>query len=1228
MVRFRLLSLALLGCFFAWGARGVILWSDLGEVVVRDNGPGSDITEGAVKRDDTAADVLYFKFRVDPLSDVTTELYLAAFQLFEGESERLAMGNSRKAWAYSAFNTSETGQRNEVPGDLDLRSARPETTAQLGVFYSYEFPRRGAERTIVFRVQYVPGADDLVTVWLDPDLSPGAAKQTQSTNIITQFKANASFDQIHLRHNGGGEGWSFSEMAVATSFNDFVRTGGATLQGPRPVASSLSIRSWQHEQGLPHDAARCLAQTPDGYLWIGSDDGVSRFDGVRFLSFGEREGITAGRIQALLADSSGTLWIGSAAKGLAFGQMGGFKNLTTTNGLPSDSITALAEDGKKRVWVGTDRGLAVVDGGKVTQLDDRGELQGRTVTALLRGQHEVMWVAISGAGVFRCLSDKFVPLKDASVDPLLLDTHCILEDHAGRIWIGAGDDFVLCQEGDQWHRYRVPRRVARPYVKSLAEGPDGTVWAGSVSEGVFRFQSGRWEPLNASGGLSDNSIQTLLIDHEGSLWVGTESGLNRIRRNNLVVLSQAEGLGYAPVRAMAEVAPGTVWVAQPGQGIFAFDGRRFTRAGDADFSTRFSDVNSMFVDAEHSCWVATDLGVAHLREEAGRSPGEEERDGLDGKRVFSLGQDSRKNIWAGTSEGELWRFHDHRWMQQTNLAHRLPIHCLAIDSAGTVWIGTPSSGVWQYRASARSLTRIETTSQRIKTLAVDSENALWIGTAGGGLMRWHDGKAQNLTMAQGLPDDTISQILRDPMGGLWIGTERGIAHLGKKEIHEAFASGTSLVYPRLYGRAEGMMAEECVSGFSSAGLVTRSGLLWFPTIKGIAVIDPEHDCAPQAAPQVVLEGIVIDGVSIAKAASLNSDASAAAPIRIGPGRHALELDYSCPTFRAPERARFRYQLGGLDPAWVDAKSRRAAVYAYVPPGDYRFQVVACDSDGRWSGSGAGVAIVVAKHYWQSWSFITGASIALIALVALSARVVEKRKQQRRVLQLERERAVERERARIAQDLHDDLGSSLTRVSLLGDLLRADKDSPAQVEVHAGKISHTARQTVRSLEEIVWALRPGSDTLPSLIDYIAHVANEMFESDSVRCRMDLPHDLPAYSIPPELRHNIFLIVKEALNNSLKHSGAREVRLEVKAMHETLDLIVGDDGAGFDATAARNGGGPRHNGLGNMRRRAKAIHGDLEVRSSAATGTTVRLSVKLPCLRDNSAPGMSKPETNLM
>ena len=247
------------------------------------------------------------------------------------------------------------------------------------------------------------------------------------------------------------------------------------------------------------------------------------------------------------------------------------------------------------------------------------------------------------------------------------------------------------------------------------------------------------------------------------------------------------------------------------------------------------------------------------------------------------------------------------------------------------------------------------------------------------------------------------------------------------------------------------------------------------------------------------------------------------------------------------------------------------------------------------------------RFWQTWWVLTLAALSLLVGVGTTVRVVEKKKFQRRLQLAEQERALERERARIAQDLHDDLGSSLTQISLLSGLLRADKNNPREVEAHALKLTQAADQTVRALEEIVWAVRPGSDTLQGLVEYIAHFANELFEGNPTRCRLDLPHDLPALALPPEVRHNIFLIVKEALTNTLKHAAAGEVHVQAKANGSTLEIVVEDNGQGF--VPADRPAPDQRNGLGNMRQRAETIGGKLELHSAAGSGTSVRLTVNL-------------------
>jgi signal transduction histidine kinase len=522
-------------------------------------------------------------------------------------------------------------------------------------------------------------------------------------------------------------------------------------------------------------------------------------------------------------------------------------------------------------------------------------------------------------------------------------------------------------------------------------------------------------------------------------------------------------------------------------------------------------------------------------------------------------------------------------------ASRNAITAIAPDRDGTIWVGTDGDGLFHIEKAWRKCDGL--LSDWVRTLYLDQQGVLWIGTSGGGLSRLKGGKMTTFTTRVGLPDNTISQLLEDDLGNLWLGGDRGLVCVAKQDLEDLAAQKVAAVYPQVYGRAEGMLSEECISGFFPIGLRTQSGLLWFPTQEGIVVADPHHQIIQNPKTAVVLEETLVDGVVD------NSES-----LRLAPGKHRLEFRYTGINFDAPERVRFRYRLEGLDSDWVDAGSSRTASFPYVPYGNYRFEVIAENGKAGWNTKGASLPVVVQPQLWQTWWFRVPASVVLLGIIAVGARVWEKRKLQRRLEQLERERALAHERERIARDLHDDLGSSLARISLLSGLLRSDRDNPNQIESHAVKISQSADQTVRALEEIVWAVRPGSDSLQSLVEYIAHFANELFDGGGIRCRLDLPADLPSRPLPPDVRHNIFLVVKEALTNAIKHAAAHEVLVRAEATEHALEIVVQDDGKGFDTKQQSRG-----NGLGNMRRRVQAMGGSVTIESCPGQGTVVRLKM---------------------
>jgi ligand-binding sensor domain-containing protein/signal transduction histidine kinase len=1191
----------------AWtdSSRAVLLWSDLGATQVHETGTGTDILGGLLRRDDSSTDTLYFKFHVDPVSDANTELYFAAFQLFEGSHERLAVGNALNAWAYSAFAMGQTGPSNRVVEYIDLNSSQPEPSG-IGTFHTYELVHSGIERTIVVKVQYVAGGDDLVTVWLDPDLSPGATEANQWESLTTKFNANASFDQIHLRHGGGGDGWIFSEMAIATSFNDFVNANGSGAGGE----TSFTFRSWQREQGLPENYVRALTQTRDGYIWVGSDDGVSRFDGVSFFSLGLQEGFQGVPVQILFGDSHGALWIGSVGGGLNCWQGGKLRKFTMRDGLPSDSITALAEDGNGRLWVGTQAGLVVWQDGRLISLSGMGIFSGKPITTLFNDRKGTVWVGATGAGIFSYRGDKFTQLRDPALDSLLQDPHCLLVDQKERIWIGAGDAFVLCRDGDQWRRFGIPRHMATHYISALAEEPDGTVWAGSVGEGLLEFKAGKLVVVNAGSGLSDNLIEALLVDREGKLWVGTHGGLNRISPKKVSVLSHNEGLDYGAVQGLEEIRPGVIWAAQP-NGVYQWDGRMFRRLMLSGLSPQEPSAGALLAARDGSCWVAGVRGLLHFKNPQAAEEGGELV--LTNLSISALGQDLKGGVWAGTREGELWHFSDGKWQVQSNYPQGHAITAIASDADGTLWVGTEGDGLYRLDEGARvhceKLSGLP--SGWIRTLYLDAQGTLWIGTAGGGLSRLRDGRITTFTMRDGLPDNTISQILEDEDANLWLGGNRGIVRVKKTDFDDLLAHKIPAIYPQVYGLADGMLSEECTGGFSPAGLRTSAGLLCFPTLKGIVVVDPHHTVS-SPAPPVILEQTLVDGVPQLPVPGRGGGVNASHAkenasiefLRLSPGKHTLEFRYTALSFDAPERARFRYRLGGLDLDWVEAGTRRVAFYSFVPPGSYRFEVIACNGDGIWNERGDSLVLTVLPHFWQTWWFIGAMTLAMVIVVTGSTRLVVRQ----RLKRLEQERVLERERTRIAQDLHDIMGAKLCRISFLSEHARLRQEVPVELQEEMRSISDDSREVLQSLDEMVWAVNPQKDTLDHLVSYIGQYAQEYFRRTGIDCELKIPARVPVQPLSSQSRHHLFLAVHEALTNILKHSGATRARISMVCRSADFEIVISDNGIGFDPVSSESNSPSSAagfcNGLDNMRRRLSALGGRCLVESRLGHGATIQ------------------------
>ena len=534
------------------------------------------------------------------------------------------------------------------------------------------------------------------------------------------------------------------------------------------------------------------------------------------------------------------------------------------------------------------------------------------------------------------------------------------------------------------------------------------------------------------------------------------------------------------------------------------------------------------------------------------------------------------------------------------------VRAIAQDAAGNLWIGTENQGLDFFKDGKFISSRAAENGlpgDDISCLYADKAGALWVGTSGHGLARLQDGKWARYSTKDGLASDSIGYIMEDDASNLWIGSNAGLMRIPKPSLNDFAARMTNVISCRTYGKADGLPTRECSAGSQPAACRTPDGKLWFPTIKGLASVNPADLKPHLQPPSVMIESVLVDG----REQKTNRLDSVWPPsITIPPGGEELEIHYTALNFSAPELVRFKSWLVGHETTWTEATDERVARYPKLPPGDYRFHVEACNEDNVWSGPDAAVlAVTVQPQFWQTGWFRVAVILCLLGIVAAVVRYLSTQKLHRQLQTFQQREALEKERARIARDLHDQLGANLTQVALLGEMAEADKDAPAEVESHAQQICQTARETTRSLDEIVWAVNPANDTLDGLVNYAGKYAQEYLALAGLRCRADLPAQLPAIPIPPEVRHNVFLAFKEAVHNVVKHAQATEARIRLRLEPEIFILEIEDNGRGMGSQPAPQ----NRNGLRNMRKRMEDIHGEFSIGPGANGGTIVRLTVPM-------------------
>ncbi|GAA3934697.1 hypothetical protein GCM10022406_18970 [Hymenobacter algoricola] len=997
-------------------------------------------------------------------------------------------------------------------------------------------------------------------------------------------------------------------------------------------AAGPTFRTLSSTNGLSENSVYCLAQDRRGFLWLGTQDGLSRYDGTGFRIFRNDPqhlgSLSSNFIRALAPDQQGNLWVGTGGGGLCC-----YNPLTErfrTFQQQSDTLGSLIDnfvwsvfcDRQGQVWVGTETGLQRFDPRTGRFQLFRHPLAGpvsarrnsiRTIAQDRRGR---LWVG-TGEGRLSYLNPTTGTLEADARWTSAAAITALCPDARGGLWVGTETDGLAYLPGQGPPRFfranaALPDQLPDNGVKAVWLDAQGLVWVGT-SNGLARYQ-----PVTATfvtyrhqlaepHSLADDVVLALFQDRSGLLWAGTEGGVSSFeaRPGAFTTYPLSAGPTPDPVWAVSEDARGWVWVGTESEGLIGYNPatrqRVQFRHNPQDPGSLSEDfIRALCFDRQGRLWIGTQsqgldclepgaTRFRHYRHDAGRPAS------LSTDFIRSVSLDRQNRLWVGTEAGlnllepgatgfTIFR-HDPR--DPRSLSNNF-VRAVYQDRRGTVWVGT-GDGLCRYNPATRRFAIFRTdngnpaslSSSRVRCILEDHTGQLWLGTEGGGLCRF-DGASRFVTFRepQGLPNDVVYGILEDEHHDLWVSTNKGVAR---------FTPPTRRF--RTFDVRDGLPHDEFNAGAYYRG---GSGRLYFGGIRGLVSFRPVSVPANTVPPPVVLTGFRKFNQPVGLDTSITERRS----IRLAPRDYFFSLEFAALNFRQPDKNRYAYRLENFDPDWVQAGTRHEATYTNLDPGTYTFRVRATNNDGVWNSRGTSLVVVVQPPWYGTWWFRILASWVVLALLFLAYQ-----------LRIRQVLALERVRHDIARDLHDDMGSTLSSISILSQIARNHQrqERPEQAAALLEQIGDSSHRMLDAMDDIVWTINPAHDSLEDVTARMRSFASDVLEARGIDLHFRTDPSVAGLKLDMRARREFFLLFKEAVNNLAKYARCRQATIALTYDQARLTLLVQDDGIGFDPTDPARGGG---NGMTNMRTRAAVLAGELTISSVPGHGTSLRLSIPLP------------------